>query len=73
VHFHLVAIDGVYVADGEGVRFVGTPAPTTAEVEEVVGNIAVSAERFLAQKGFGSRRRWRSTGKSRCCCSSRRQ
>jgi len=32
----LLALDGVYVEDGGGVRFAALPEPTTADLERVV-------------------------------------
>jgi len=54
VHFHVLAIDGVYTQGEDGAaRWHRTRAPTTAEVEQLVVKIANRAEAWLAAQGFG--------------------
>ena len=50
VHFHMLLLDGVYVADGDSVRWVPVPPPTTEEVQEVVTQIAWTVERWLGRR-----------------------
>jgi hypothetical protein len=44
---------GVYVRQGDSLRFLRDHPPTTEEVEELVIDLAEAAERFLARHGFG--------------------
>jgi hypothetical protein len=39
VHFHLLCLDGVYVDDGETLRFEAAPAPTRAEPASILQRI----------------------------------
>ena len=54
VHFHMLLLDGVYVADGDSVRWVPVPPPTTEEVQEVVTQIAWTVERWLGTQGYAA-------------------
>jgi hypothetical protein len=54
VHFHMLLLDGVFVPDGDGVRWVKVPAPTTDEVQEVVTQLANTLESWLDREGYGS-------------------
>ena len=53
VHAHGLLLDGVYVEEGEELRFVRLPPPTTEEVEELVVTVAARCERWLRSQGFG--------------------
>ena len=54
VHAHSLHLDGVYVEDGDELRFVRLPPPTTEDVEHLVVEIAICCERWLARQGFGA-------------------
>ena len=54
MHFHMLLLDGVYVADGDSVRWVPVPPPTTEEVQEVVTQIAWTVERWLGTQGYAA-------------------
>jgi putative transposase len=53
VHFHTLALDGVYVKgdDGEGLRFLRLPRPTEDEVYEVAFRTAKRVAGVLKKKG----------------------
>ncbi|MCP4846138.1 MAG: transposase, partial [Actinomycetia bacterium] len=54
VHFHILVLDGCYVAGSDGVPvFHRARPPATALVEALVERIAVKSERFLARAGHG--------------------
>jgi len=54
VHAHVLALDGVYLEDGGGVRFAALPEPTTAELERVVVRMLRKLhERFGDELGVG--------------------
>ena len=54
VHFHVLALDGVYARDREGrLVFHRDRPPTTEDVERLVEQIAEAAERMFAREGFG--------------------
>ena len=53
VHAHGLVLDGVYVEEGEGLRFVPLPAPSTEEVGELVATVAQRCERWLRAHGHG--------------------
>jgi len=53
LHFHILCFDGVFDGQGERLRFLRDRPPTTADVEELVIDLAEGAERFLARHGFG--------------------
>ena len=53
VHFHTVAVQGVFVDDGAGrLRFVPNPEPTECEVEELVLSIARRLTRLARRRGI---------------------
>lgn len=53
LHFHTLALDGVYeIRDGGAARFHPLPPPDDAEVARVVARIARHLERLLARKGL---------------------
>ena len=56
VHFHMLVLDGVYVAGaaGGGPRWVRVPAPRTEEVQERVAVLGRVVEAWLARQGFGA-------------------
>jgi hypothetical protein len=49
VHYHLVVPDGVFVKDGEGLRFEMLPVPTNAEVLAILDRIMRRIARRLAE------------------------
>ncbi|MBK9261450.1 MAG: transposase [Polyangiaceae bacterium] len=53
VHFHSLALDGVYVqsADGAGLRFPRLPKPTEEEVYEVAERTVKRVVAILEKKG----------------------
>ena len=51
VHFHMLLLDGVFVADDDAVRWVRGPPPTTEEVQQLVTHIARTVERWLDTQG----------------------
>jgi len=55
VHFHTLALDGVYVADAAGgVTFHALPPPTDAEVARVLATIATRITRLLVRRGLAA-------------------
>ena len=50
VHFHLVVPDGVFVEDGDGLRFVMLPVPTNANVLAILDRIMRRVARRLANE-----------------------
>ena len=48
VHFHLVVPDGVFVTDGDGLRFELHPVPTSADVLAILDRIVRRVARRLA-------------------------
>ena len=53
LHFHIVHLDGVYDRGADGkLRFFQAPL-STADIEGLVVEIALSCERWLAKQGFG--------------------
>ena len=54
VHFHMLLLDGVFVEDGDTVRWVKVPAPTTQEVQQLVTDLARTIETWLDTQGYGS-------------------
>jgi hypothetical protein len=53
LHFHSLALDGVYeIRDAGAARFHPLPPPDDAEVARVVARIARHVERLLARKGL---------------------
>ncbi|MCK6505860.1 transposase, partial [Myxococcota bacterium] len=55
LHFHVLALDGLYCEDPNdgSVRWFRAPAPTDQEVSTLIEQIADRAEAFLARRGFG--------------------
>ena len=56
LHFHILALDGVYQRDAatQALRFHRSPPPTTEEVGELVSEVAGRAERWLKRRGVTS-------------------
>ena len=55
VHFHMLALDGVYAEDKEGhIRFHRVPPPSDAEVTRVAGRIHRRVERLIEHRNLGS-------------------
>jgi hypothetical protein len=47
VHFHCVIPDGVFVRDGEGMRFFALPGPSDEDVQAVLHRIVRRMRRLL--------------------------
>ena len=56
LHFHILCLDGVYVRQGEGLRFLRDHPVTTEEVAGLVVELATRAERWLSRQGRVSMR-----------------
>ena len=54
LHFHILCLDGVYVREAEGLRFVRDRPVTTEEVAALVVELATRSERWLSRQGFGA-------------------
>jgi hypothetical protein len=55
VHFHILAVDGVYAPESDGKpTFRTAPAPTTGDVEALIERIATRCESWLDRQGFGA-------------------
>jgi hypothetical protein len=54
LHFHILALDGVYVRTKKGDLSFRTATPRTEDVEALVVEIAEACEAFLAGEGFGA-------------------
>ena len=52
VHFHVLCLDGVYVDDGEALRFEPAPAPTRAELTSMLQRIYGRVMRWLSRRGL---------------------
>ena len=52
VHFHLLCLDGVYVDDGETLRFEPAPAPTRAELASLLQRIYARVIKWLVRRGL---------------------
>lgn len=52
VHFHLLCLDGVYVDEGETLRFEPAPAPTRAELTSMLERIYARVMKWLARHGM---------------------
>ena len=52
VHFHLLCLDGIYVADGDTLRFEPAPAPTRAELESIVQRVYARVMKWLSRRGL---------------------
>jgi hypothetical protein len=52
VHFHLPALDGVYVPDGDGEppKFIRAPAPTREQLGGLVRSVALRARQLLSRR-----------------------
>ncbi|NCG17772.1 MAG: hypothetical protein GWP91_02000 [Rhodobacterales bacterium] len=50
----MLLLDGGFVADGDSVRWVRVPPPTTEEVQQLVTHIARTVERWLDTQGYGA-------------------
>ena len=61
LHFHVLALDGVYVRDSKGLHF-RRGCPETADVEALVVGIAERCEAWLARRGFGAEEEMDSEG-----------
>jgi len=56
VHFHTLALDGVYAEDKQGrIRFHRAPPPSNAEVARVAGRIHRRVARLLERRSLGPR------------------
>ena len=52
VHFHMLALDGVYAEDSDGfIRFHAVAPPSDAEVGRVAGHIARRVEKLMLRRG----------------------
>jgi hypothetical protein len=54
LHFHRLLLDGMCVADGDSVRWVRGPPPTTDEVQQLVTHMARTVEGWLHTQGYGA-------------------
>jgi hypothetical protein len=53
VHFHVLALDGVYVRNSQGdFEFVGLPKPTSAQIADVAKRTADRVEKLLRDRGL---------------------
>ena len=55
IHFHMLFLDGVYVGEEMGLRFVPVPAPSRAALEGLVQTIAERVGRSLEHAGLITR------------------
>jgi hypothetical protein len=56
IHYHILALDGVYAADRQGrPRFVSVPAPSAGELRQLVQCIAIRIGRSLERAGLITR------------------
>jgi hypothetical protein len=53
LHYHLVAIDGVYQQSERGVHLHALPAPTTEDIARVAERVRKRIERMLDKRGLG--------------------
>ncbi|MCP3985250.1 MAG: hypothetical protein GY723_12745, partial [bacterium] len=54
IHFHTLAVDGIYARGEDGtVTFYRVAAPRTADVEQLVVEVAKRVERWLQSQGYG--------------------
>ena len=51
-HFHVVVLDGVYVARGDGVAFFASPAPAREALEALVKRVVVRSMKWLKRKRY---------------------
>ena len=49
VHVHALVLDGVYVEDGGGLRFVEAPVPTQQDITKVAQEVAARVQRSCAR------------------------
>jgi hypothetical protein len=54
LHFHVVALDGVYVRGADGALSFKRVIPHPSDVEHLVGEIADACEAWLDRHGFGA-------------------
>ena len=53
IHYHILALDGVYAADRQGrPRFVSVPAPTSVELNQLLEQIVQRVGRHLERRGL---------------------
>ncbi len=52
IHYHTLALDGVFARDGDDWRFVAAPPPAPHELARLVAAIARRVERLLARHGL---------------------
>jgi len=52
VHFHLLALDGVYVKEQGGLRFVPAPPPVPGELLAMLVRIHKRAMKWLSRRGY---------------------
>jgi len=52
IHYHTLALDGVFARDGDDWRFVPAPPPAPRELARLVAAIARRVERLLARHGL---------------------
>jgi hypothetical protein len=50
VHFHLLCLDGVYVDDGEALRFEPAPPPTRTELSSILQRIYARVMKWLRRR-----------------------
>ena len=61
VHFHMLALDGVYSVDEKGfIHFHPAPPPSDAVMVRVVARILRRLERLLEKRGLGPQGMWSS-------------
>ncbi len=53
LHFHILALDGVFVSDGSGVRFRPLASLVSLDVADVLATIARGVRRLLSRRGVG--------------------
>ncbi len=54
IHFHTLAVDGVYARGADGAEtFTRVAPPRTADVEQLVVEVAERVERWLESQGYG--------------------
>ena len=51
IHFHILALDGVFEKDGDAVRFHPSPSLDPADVDEVLATVEAYVRRLLAERG----------------------
>ncbi len=51
VHFHILAVDGVFVKEGEAVRFHPSPSLDAADVDDVLLTVEAYVQRLLGGSG----------------------